>query len=122
MFPSHSPEQLAVAQRLAHELARYSAGLNVLLERRWDPDLYRELSDQFDRMQMGAQALPQLVGCWSELLVSRVELTQALWELRSPSRINGRMVALHARHEQLIQELRGLCRRVLAAEAKGAKR
>jgi hypothetical protein len=113
LFPSHSPEQQAVAKQLADELARYSAGLNMLLERRWDPELYRKLSDQFDRMQMYAQALPRLVGCWSELLISRVELTQALWELRSPSRINGRVLALHAQHEQLIQQLRGMCRRYL---------
>jgi hypothetical protein len=113
LFPSHSPEQLAVARTLADELARYSAGLNTLLDRRWDPALYRELSDQFDRMQMHAQALPQLVRCWSELLVSRVELTRALWESRSPSRSDGRLVALHARHQQLIQELRGICRRYL---------
>jgi hypothetical protein len=114
LLPSHSPEQLAVARQLSDELARYSAGLNLLLERRWDPALYRELSDHFDRMQMQAQALPQLVRCWSDLLVSRVELTHALWESRSPSRSDGRMIALHAQHEQLIQELRGICRGYLA--------
>jgi hypothetical protein len=113
LFPSHSAEQQAVARQLADELAEYSAGLHMLLERRWDPELYRKLSDQFDRMQMHAQALPQLVARWSELLVSRVELTLALWELRSPSRINGRVLALHAQHEQLIQQLRGMCRRYL---------
>lgn len=114
MFPSHSPGQLAVARQLADELAGYSEGLKLLLERRWDPALYRELSDQFDRMQMHAQALPQLVRCWSDLLVSRVELTQALWESRSPSRSDGRVIALHAQHERLIQQLRGVCRSYLS--------
>lgn len=114
MFPLHSPEQLAVARQLSDELASYSAGLNLLLERRWDPVLYRELSDHFDRMQMHAQALPQLVRCWSELLVSRVELTQALWESRSPSRNDGRVIAMHAQHERLIHDLRGICRSYLA--------
>jgi DNA-binding GntR family transcriptional regulator len=114
LFPSHSPEQLAVARQLSDELACYSAGLNLLLERRWDPALYREVSDQFDRMQMHAQALPQLVRCWSDLLVSRVELTQALWESRSPSRNDGPVIVLHAQHERLIQELRGICRGYLA--------
>ncbi|MBK6004968.1 hypothetical protein JJB11_02585 [Ramlibacter ginsenosidimutans] len=114
MLPSHSPEQLAVAGQLSDELARYSAGLDVLLERHWDPALYRELSDHFDRMQMHAQALPRLVRSWSDLLISRVELTQALWESRSPRRSDGRVIALHAQHEQLIRELRGICSGYLA--------
>ena len=113
MFSSHSPGQLAVARQLADELDRYSAGLKLLLERPRDPALYRELSDQFDRMQMQAQSLPQLVRCWSDLLVSRVELTQALWESRPPGRSDGRLIALHAQHQQLVQELRGVCRSYL---------
>lgn len=110
MSSSHSPGQLAVARQLADELDRYSAGLELLLERPRDPALYRELSDQFDRMQMHAQALPQLVRCWSDLLVSRVELTQALWESRLPSRSDGRLIALHAQHQHLIRQLLGICR------------
>jgi len=113
VFPSHSPGQLAVARELADDLARYAAGLDQLVERRWEPELYRELSDLFDRMQMHAQALPQVVGAWSELLVSRVELTHALWQPRAPSRTHGSVIAVHAQHQQLIQALRGICLRYL---------
>jgi hypothetical protein len=98
MFPSHSRQQGAIASQLVADLADYEAGLRCLLQQRWDPELYRALSDQFDRMELLAAALPQLAGSWSELLISRVELTMALWTLRVPSRVNGRVEALHALH------------------------
>lgn len=106
---SHSPEQAAIATQLATELGEYDEKLRELLQRRWDPDLYRELSDLFDRMQMQAQLLPGLSTSWTELLISRVELTHALWNLSAPSRINGRVVAYHAQHRVLIEEVRRKC-------------
>lgn len=111
---SHSPEQAAIASQLASELRSYDGKLRELLQRRWDPDLYRELSDQFDRMQMQAQSLPQLSASWTELLISRVELTHALWTLTAPSRINGRVVAHHAHHCLLIGEVMRKCQDYLA--------
>jgi hypothetical protein len=111
---SHSPEQAAIASDLAQTLAEYEAGLRDLLQRRWDPDLYRYLSDQFDRMQMQAMLLPKLTSTWSELLISRVDLTHALWACSSPSRINGKVVALHAKHRVLIEEMRSKCEEYIA--------
>jgi hypothetical protein len=111
---SHSPEQAAIASDLAQALAEYEAGLRDLLQRRWDPDLYRYLSDQFDRMQMQAMLLPKLTSTWSELLISRVDLTHALWACSSPSRINGKVVALHAKHRVLIEEMRDKCEEYIA--------
>lgn len=119
MFPSHSSEQAAIASQLATDLDSYAEGLHELLDHRWDPGLYRQLSDQFDRMQMRAQSLPRVAGTWTELLISRVELTHALYNLRAPSRMNGRVAALHARHDALIEELRAKCRRYFAAGAGG---
>lgn len=116
MFPSHSPQQVAIASQLLEEMDRYAEGLRSLLERRWDPDLYRALSDRFDRMQMFAESLPRLSTVWSDLLVNRVELTHALWSQRAPSRINGRVLALHAQHESLLRELRQTCRRYLTED------
>lgn len=115
---SHSPEQAAIAQELEAELADYDGGLRELLQRRWDPELYRRLSDQFDRMQMKATLLPKLASSWTELLITRVDLMHALWALSSPSRMNGKVVAHHARHKVLIEEAR---RRCLEYVAKGAR-
>jgi hypothetical protein len=115
MSISHSPEQIAIAQQIIEELGAYQSGLRGLIERRWDPELYRDLSDRFDRIQMYAEALPQLAGIWTELLITRVELTHALWTVRAPTRINGRVVAFHARHSVLISEMRASCAEYLQA-------
>lgn len=114
---SHSPEQAAIAALLAFELHSYDEKLRELLQRRWDPDLYRELSDQFDRMQMHAQSLPRLSSRWTELLISRVELTHALWTPGAPSRINGRVEACHAQHCARLEEVARGCRDYLAPAA-----
>jgi hypothetical protein len=114
MMMSHSPEQAAIASELVRQLDRYEDGLRELLQRRWDPDLYRQLSDLFDQMQMHAMSLPTLGVCWTELIISRVDLTQALWSVSSPSRINGKVVALHAKHRVLIDDVRRKCREYVA--------
>ena len=109
MMMSHSPEQAAIASELVRELTAYEDDLRELLQRRWDPELYRQLSDRFDEMQMHATLLPKLAGPWTELLITRVDLTHALWTLSSPSRINGKVVAYHAMHKVLIEEVRRKC-------------
>lgn len=111
MLASPSAEQSAIASQLAAELVSYGLGLHQLLERQWEPELYRALAEQFDRMQMLVAALPPLAVTWTELLISRAELTHALWNLRAPTRINGRVEALHARHQAVAGELLELCGR-----------
>lgn len=106
---SHSPEQAVIGSGLVRELTDYEQGLRKLLQR-WDPELYRELSDLFDRMQMEATQLPGVAASWTELLITRVDLTHALWTLPTPSRINGKVVAFHARHKAVIEEVRRKCR------------
>jgi hypothetical protein len=106
---SHSPEQAAIAAEIDRQLAEYDKGLCALLQGHWDPALYRHLSDLFDAMQMKASLLPKLTSSWSELLITRVDLTHALWSVRTPSRIDGHVVAFHARHKVLIAEVRREC-------------
>lgn len=111
---SHSPEQAAIASELDAALAQYEEGLRELLQRRWDPELYRALSDQFDCMQMHATLLPKLSASWTELLITRVDLTHALWSATMPSRVNGKVVAFHARHQVMLEEVRRKCREYIA--------
>jgi hypothetical protein len=115
MFPSHSPQLSVIASQLAAELEAYDAGLERLLQHRWDPDLYRTLSDRFDCMQMYANSLPGMASTWTELLISRVELAQALWTLRTPSRVDGKVVAMHALHRKLLQQMLRKCGRYATA-------
>ena len=114
MMMSHSPEQAAIASELVRQLTAYEDGMRELLQRLWDPDLYRQLSDRFDEMQMHATLLPKLAGSWTELLITRVDLTHALWTLTSPSRMNGKVVAFHAKHKVLIEEVRRKCGEYIA--------
>jgi hypothetical protein len=65
-------------------------------------------------MQMQATLLPKLSASWTELLITRVELTQALWTLSAPARVNGKVVAYHARHAVQIEEVRRQCREYVA--------
>lgn len=109
MFPSHSLQQAVLAAQLATSLDDYEAGVARLIEGRWDPELYRLVSDHFDRMQQYASDLPALSFSWTELLISRVELLHALWSFRAPARINGRVVALHERHKVRVAEVRRNC-------------
>ena len=111
---SHSPEQAAIASELVRQLTEYEDGLRELLQRRWDPELYRALSDRFDDMQMHATLLPKLAASWTELLITRVDLAHALWTQTSPSRVNGKVVAYHARHKVLLEEVRRKCREYIA--------
>ncbi|RYF14308.1 MAG: hypothetical protein EOO30_18665 [Comamonadaceae bacterium] len=110
----HSPEQAAAAADFARELQEYQAQLRELLLRRWDPELYRSLSDQFDRMQMLAELLPRLSVTWTELLITRAELTHALWSRTAPSRINGRVVACHEQHAAVLQKALRECGEYMA--------
>lgn len=115
----HSPEQVAAAAELARELQAYEARLRELLLH-WDPELYRALSDQFDRMQMLAQSLPRLSFAWTELLITRAELTHALWSLTAPSRLNGRVIACHAQHAAVLQRALRECQEYVAPVAVSA--
>lgn len=111
---SHSPEQAAIASALVRELTAYEDGLRDLLLQQWDPEKYRALSDRFDEMQMQATLLPKLGVSWTELLITRVDLMHALWSFTAPSRINGKVVALHARHKVRIEEVRRKCQEYVA--------
>ena len=108
MLPSHSAEQVAIASLLVTELTEYEQGLRRLVLE-WDPELYRSLSDQFDRMQMYAAALPSLSVSWTELLISRAELMHAIWTGRVPPHANGKAIALQAQHHAMVAEVLRKC-------------
>lgn len=109
MMLSHSPEQAAIATQLLAQLDAYDQELLALVERRRDPELARVLADRFDRIELYVPALPQVAAIWTEFLISRVELVQALWTISSPSRVSGKLRALHVEHREQLGELRRRC-------------
>jgi hypothetical protein len=106
MLPSHSPQQSAIASHLIAEIGHYERELEGLVEKRWDPELYRSVSDRFDRMQMYVESLPGLSTSWTELLISRVDLMHAMWTVSSPSRLGAKLRANHAEHGRLLAHVR----------------
>lgn len=115
MFPSHLPEQRAIASQFVDELAAYEDDLRGLVERRWDPELAAGLSARFERLQKYSGALPAITKSWTELLISRVELVHALWSISSPSRLGGKVRASYAQHKLRIAEVRRQCGQYEAA-------
>jgi hypothetical protein len=111
MFPTHSPQQASIAAQLRDELLAYGAGMDRFVAQ-WDMQLYRELCDRFDRIQMYAEALPRLSASFTELLISRVELLHALWD-----GVPARVVAKHAAHAQRVRELLHKLERYVAEPA-----
>jgi hypothetical protein len=119
MFPSHSPQQSAIARQLVNELAEYDAGMHRLLHERWQAGLFRELSERFDRMQMVAAALPTVTTSFSELLITRVELMQTLWGTPGLPP-DSSMAARYAQHQALVREVMRKCLRYLTQPAEAA--
>lgn len=115
MFPSHAPEQQVLAQELLRSLDAYESELQVLASGRWDADLFARIGDRFDSMRHLVSALPGLQVTWVEMLISRFELSEALWEYREAQRKNGRVLGLLARHQTVIAEMRRRCRPLVAS-------
>jgi len=80
------------------------------------PKLAQSLGEQFDRMRMYVTALPALSVIWVELLISRFEITQALWSSRTGGPTN-RLVHLHEYHVAILREVRLKCQGYVQAAA-----
>src|SRR5687768_16218128 len=105
MFPSNVAAHAAVATQLVEALVVYEQDLDTLIQRRWDPELYAKLGEEFDQMRLYASSLPRLAFSWTELLITRVEMSNALWAARSPTRLNGRVLGLYAQHKTAMAEV-----------------
>ena len=109
MIASPSAQQGAIAAQLVAELEAYERSIDRMLQREFSAADYRAQCDCFDRMQMYASALPPLEAGWTELLIGRVELAQAMWLPAVPARRNGKALALQARHRAQLAQVRKAC-------------
>jgi hypothetical protein len=116
MFPTHQPELRAIAAQFAAALDAYEHDLETLVKLRWDPELYVKLGGQFDQMRGYAAMLPTVAVDWTELLITRLELSNGLWAARSPGRLSGRVLGLHAQHKVVIASLRRRCQALAAGD------
>src|SRR3954464_5080360 len=104
MNPSRAAEQAAIASQLLDALQTYEDDVRLLVEKGLDPELAQRIGEQFDRMRMDAGALPTLSVSWVELLISRFDMTQALWASRTGGATH-RVVKLHEYHLTVIAEV-----------------
>lgn len=109
MFPTQVAQQQVIAEQLVDTLAAYRAGMDALVVGCCDPMHWEQLGEQFDDMRKLATALPRVQITWVELLISRFELTEALWHGRHPGQVTVRLVELHERHRALADELSRKC-------------
>ncbi|MBC5763319.1 hypothetical protein [Ramlibacter albus] len=116
MIPSHKAEQAAIARQLLEALARYDRDLSLLVARGLDAELAQRVSEQFDLMRSYSTALPTLSVTWVELLISRFDMTHAMWSNRNGGTTH-RVAKLHAYHRSIIDEARRKCGACIAAAA-----
>jgi hypothetical protein len=109
---SHLPEQHAIALQLLAALDRYAGDLEPLFRRGYDPELYASLSEQFDAMRLLVISLPPLSFSWVMLLITRAELTHALFKAQQDASQAASLAQHHAAHKGAIGELRGSCERL----------
>jgi hypothetical protein len=109
MLPSHEKELSATAFQLLVSLETYEQHMDVLVEARWDADLYMRATELFDEMRLYAASLPRVQVAWIEVLISRFELAEMLWQSRSATRTDGRLLGCHSRHKAAIASLRRRC-------------
>jgi hypothetical protein len=119
MFPSHLPQQAAIASQLATELVEYQQGLGRLLAAAWDARLYGRLRERFDRITMYANALPLLAVSHAELVITRVELLRAVHDAAGVSP-DAEVVARHAEHDLAIAQVLRKCMRYVTQPGAGA--
>lgn len=109
---SQQAEHSATAFQLAAALEHYESSVDQLVTRGYDPQLHAAVARQLEPMRLYAGALPELSVAWVALLISRVELTHALW-MAARCAADARVLAAYEEHKQTIAVLRQRCTRML---------
>lgn len=111
LFTMSAPQSRAldaIALQLAAALDRYDQDVGRMMESWPDLDLYREVSDQIERIRMFSSALPEARVQWVELLVAHAELIHFLWREKYGEGRAGReaIAAVRGHHGDAIAALR----------------
>jgi hypothetical protein len=111
MFTPPAIDTRMAAAQLRATLERYEQQLALLVAKGYEAHLYSRMSRRFDEMRGSAAALPQLSVPWVTLLISRVELTHALYLAH-----NGNASAVERQftvHTAAVSALKQACAEVL---------
>jgi hypothetical protein len=108
MIPSHAAEQAAIATQLLDALDKYERDIGVLVTAGLDAQVAQDVAQQFDRMRLYASSLPALSVTWVELLISRFDMTHAMWSNHRGGTTN-RVAKLYEYHRGILAEARRKC-------------
>ena len=106
--PSHATELAAAAAAALGRLDHYLNSLEALLGSPSDPALYQRNSEQFDAMRALTASLPHVRICWVEVLISRLELLDAVGR-KGVRDAHGQLAFLHEQHLQALGRFRQHC-------------
>ena len=111
-----NPPLDAIALQLVAALGKYEADVDRMIETWLDMDLYRDVSDQVERIRMYSASLPALNVVWTELLIAHAELVHSLWRLRFQVAAGdrARLAEVRDRHSASLAALRQRCMRLQA--------
>ena len=99
----------ATAMKLVAALQEYSRQVDVLVRIGWEIENYKAAADLFAEMRSHAASLPEVYVGWLELLISRYEFAQALWEVRTSPDAAAHLSRCHAKHAAAIVKLHAGC-------------
>jgi len=106
-----------IAERTLELLAEYERAASALLAPTLDLDAYARASELFDDAQLLATDLPEARVAWVEVLISRFEMTHALWLSGRSTADEETIRALAARHLAALERFRGKCARAYCGVA-----
>jgi len=118
MFPSHANELVAAVAAAVQRLDNYEAAVGQVLQNPADEVLYARSAEEFDAIRAFTAAVPGLRVRWIEVLISRFELLEELFQVKAGKPIGPDLDRLKANHAASLQSFRRLClRRIISAGA-----
>ena len=113
---SHPGERQAMASALWLGLRNYREELQRVADA-YDPEACRALTERFDDLRLYAACLPELSVPWVSVVISRAEMTIALFKGHRDAGEREKGLALIEVHRGHVDKLGGACIRLLEAAA-----
>ena len=101
-------EPASAARRMLAALTAYRHHVDRL-QHGWENESYKEATDLFAQIRGHAALLPEVHLAWLQVLVSRFEFAQAVWELRTNPAARELVAHCHAKHAEAIVLLHERC-------------
>ena len=122
MHPSNANELAAAATAALVRLDDYESAVGQVLLHPDDEAFYSKSAEEFDAIRALTAAMPGLRICWIEVLISRFELLEELWQLKEGKSTGAELDRVRANHTASLRSFRRLgLRRVISAGATASR-